>query len=130
MIKVGIVGGSGFVAGELMRILLHHPKVNIDFVYSHSNAAQQVSDIHDDFFDQKRWSFTDQVNSDVDVLFLCLGHGHSVQFLMDHKFSDHTKIIDLGNDFRLNDDSKFDQKLFTYGLVEANKEKIKFCYRL
>ena len=81
MIQVGVVGSSGYVAGELIRCLVHHPNVNIDFLYSHSNAGMNVSEIHQDLFAYDALKFTDQINPDVEVLYLCLGHGNSAKFL-------------------------------------------------
>src|SRR5690554_200646 len=124
MISVGIIGGSGYVAGELIRLLLHHPIAKIDFIYSHSMPGEKVSSVHDDLIAYPDLAFTAQANQNVDVLFLCLGHGNSIKFLTENKFSNQTKIIDLGNDFRLQKDSFFDTKQFVYGLVEVNKKEI------
>ena len=124
MIQVGVVGSSGYVAGELIRCLVHHPNVNINFLYSHSNAGMNVSEIHQDLLAYDALKFTDQINPDVEVLFLCLGHGNSAKFLEKNAFSDQTKVIDLSNDFRLKEDSNFQGKSFTYGLVELNKQEI------
>ncbi|WP_248724142.1 N-acetyl-gamma-glutamyl-phosphate reductase [Seonamhaeicola sp. ML3] len=123
-IKVGIIGGAGYTAGELIRLLMHHPEVEIDFVYSTSNAGNQISKVHQDLVGSLNRVFTDTVNPNVDVLFLCLGHGNSVKFLSANTFSDSTKIIDLGNDFRLEADKVFNGKTFVYGLPELNKEAI------
>ena len=125
MIQVGIVGSSGYVAGELIRCLVHHPEVNIDFMYSHSNAGMKVSEMHQDLLGHSSLVLSDQINPDVDVLFLCLGHGNSSVFLEKNTFSENTKVIDLSNDFRLKEDSNFQGKDFTYGLVELNKKDIK-----
>ena len=124
MIQVGVVGSSGYVAGELIRCLVHHPNVNINFLYSHSNAGMNVSEIHQDLLAYDALKFTDQINPDVEVLFLCLGHGNSAKFLEQNAFPDQTKVIDLSNDFRLKEDSNFQGKSFTYGLVELNKQEI------
>ncbi len=124
MIKAGIVGGTGYVAGELIRILIRHPEVNIDFVYSHSQAGNTVMDVHQDLFLNPEMMFDDKINPDVDVVFLCLGHGNSTKFLGENKFSKNTKIIDLSNDFRLKEYAVFQDKKFVYGLVEMNKELI------
>lgn len=124
MIKTGIVGGTGYVAGELIRILIHHQDVNINFVYSHSQAGKKVMDVHQDLFTNPEMQFTDKINPDVDVVFLCLGHGNSTKFLSENQFSENTKIIDLSNDFRLKKDAVFQGKKFVYGLVEKNKELI------
>jgi N-acetyl-gamma-glutamyl-phosphate reductase len=124
MIQVGIIGGAGYTAGELIRLLLHHPKAAINFVYSTSNAGNKISKIHQDLVGSIDLNFTDIINPKVDVLFLCLGHGNSKVFLENNSFSKATKIIDLGNDFRLNVDSVFQGKQFVYGLPELQKEAI------
>ena len=124
-IEVGIIGGAGYTAGELIRLLIHHPNTNINFVFSTSNAGNKISKIHQDLVGTLDQEFTDTVNPDVDVLFLCLGHGNSVKFLSNNSFSEHTKIIDLGNDFRLEADKVFDGKTFVYGLPELQREAIK-----
>ncbi len=125
MIKVGIVGGAGYTAGELIRLLLNHSKLELDFVYSTSNAGNAVYAVHQDLLGQIDLKFTDKVNENVDVLFLCLGHGNSKKFLEQYKFSKHTKIIDLSNDFRLKNDAIFQGNEFVYGLPELQKDKIK-----
>ena len=125
MIKAGITGSSGYVAGELIRSLVHHPEVKIDFLHSHSRAGQHISDTHGDLTDYPELVFSDKINPDVDILFLCLGHGNSKNFLSENSFSAKTKIIDLSNDFRLKKDARHGDKKFIYGLAELNKEKIK-----
>ena len=124
MIKVGIIGGAGYTAGELIRLLIHHPAVEIDFVFSTSNAGNKICAVHQDLIGQTKLSFTSEVNADVDVVFLCLGHGNSTVFLQNNTFSNDTKIIDLSNDFRLKDDAVLDGKEFVYGLPELQKSKI------
>ncbi|MGC6432160.1 MAG: N-acetyl-gamma-glutamyl-phosphate reductase [Jejuia sp.] len=124
-IKVGIIGGAGYTAGELIRLLINHPETEIDFVYSTSNAGNQISKVHQDLVGSLDKTFTDTVNLNIDVLFLCLGHGNSVKFLKANSFSENTKIIDLGNDFRLEADKIFDGKTFVYGLPELQREDIK-----
>ena len=124
MIKVGIIGGSGYTAGELIRILMFHPNASLDFVYSTTNAGKPLSIAHHDLMGDIEMNFTDQVNPNVNVVFLCLGHGKSKAFLEQHQFSKDTKIIDLGNDFRLTKDAEFDGKQFIYGLPELNKTAI------
>ena len=125
MLEVGIIGGAGYTAGELIRLLLHHPETTINFVYSTSNAGNKLHKIHQDLIGSTEISFTDKINTEIDLLFLCLGHGNSTSFLENNQFSTNTKIIDLSNDFRLLDDKNFDQKEFVYGLPELQKEKIK-----
>ena len=124
MIKVGIIGGSGYTAGELIRILMFHPNATLDFVYSTTNAGKPLSIAHHDLMGDIEMNFTDQVNPNVNVVFLCLGHGKSKAFLEQNQFSNDTKIIDLGNDFRLTKDAEFDGKQFVYGLPELNKSAI------
>jgi len=124
MIKTGIVGGSGYTGGELIRILLNHSKTEIDFVYSTTRAGKKVSTAHPDLLGLTEIKFTGDVHLNVDVVFLCLGHGNSTKFLNENNFSENTKIIDLSNDFRLIDDSVYDGKEFIYGLPELKKSSI------
>ena len=124
MIKVGIIGGSGYTGGELIRILLNHSKTEIDFVYSTTRAGKKVSTAHPDLLGLSEMKFTGNVNLNVDVVFLCLGHGNSTKFLNEYNFSGSTKIIDLSNDFRLKKDSVLNDKKFKYGLPELNKTAI------
>lgn len=123
MIKAGIVGGSGYVAGELLRILINHPEVEIDFVYSTTNAGQPVYTVHSDLM-HTGIEFTNRVNTNADVVFLSLGHGNSAKFIAEHTFSAKTKIIDLSNDFRLSAHANFQGNQFIYGLPEMNKQAI------
>ncbi|ARV05933.1 N-acetyl-gamma-glutamyl-phosphate reductase [Polaribacter sp. SA4-10] len=124
-LEVGIIGGAGYTAGELIRLLLNHPETNINFVYSTSNAGNKLYKVHQDLIGATEISFTNEINADIDVLFLCLGHGNSTSFLEKNSFSENTKIIDLSNDFRLIADKNFNGKEFVYGLPEMNKEEIK-----
>ncbi len=125
MIDVGIIGGAGYTAGELIRLLLNHQKTQLNFIYSTSNAGNKVSKVHQDLVGDTDLEFSNTINYDVDVLFLCLGHGNSKAFLETHKFSSKTKIIDLSNDFRLEKDRNFEDMHFVYGLPELNKNAIK-----
>lgn len=124
-IEIGIIGGAGYTAGELIRLLLNHPKTNINFVYSTSNAGNKISKIHQDLIGDTEIRFSSKVNLEVDLLFLCLGHGNSTAFLSKNNFSKHTKIIDLSNDFRLLEGKYFKEKEFIYGLPETKKEAIR-----
>ena len=117
-IKIGIAGGAGYTGGELIRILLNHPNAEIIFVHSKSNAENLLSDVHTDLLGETEIKFSSSLSKDIDVLFLCLGHGESVKFLSINKISDKIKIIDLSHDFRLTSN-------FVYGLPELNREKIK-----
>jgi N-acetyl-gamma-glutamyl-phosphate reductase len=125
MIEAGIIGGAGYTAGELIRLLIHHSNVNINFVYSTSNAGNKISEIHQDLVGSIDLRFTDSINHDVDVVFLCLGHGNSKAFLEKNEFSFETRIIDLSNDFRLQHHELYHGNTFVYGLPELQKEKIR-----
>ena len=105
--------------------MVNHPQVELDFVYSTSNAGNHIYQVHQDLLGAIDLKFTNEVNTNVDVLFLCLGHGNSKKFLEKTLFSNNTKIIDLSNDFRLNEDAVFQDKVFVYGLPESQKEAIK-----
>ncbi len=124
MIKAGIIGGSGYTGGELIRILLNHPQAQIDFVFSTTRAGKPISSAHQDLLGQTELKFSGEINPKVDVVFLCLGHGNSTSFLNENQFSVSTKIIDLSNDFRLQADSNFNGQRFIYGLPELNKSAI------
>ena len=125
MIQVGIIGGAGYTAGELIRLLMFHKEAEINFVYSTSNAGNQISKVHQDLEGSLNLKFTGSINPNVDVLFLCLGHGNSMKFLEVNSFSNKTKIIDLGNDFRLLKDQQFGDKTFVYCLPELQRDLIK-----
>ncbi len=125
MIKAGIIGGSGYTGGELIRILLNHTQVEIDFIFSTTRAGKPITSAHADLLGTIDLNFTGKVNTKVDVVFLCLGHGNSTKFLNENEFSQNTKIIDLSNDFRLKKDAVLGRKSFVYGLPELNKEAIK-----
>ena len=124
MKKIGIIGGSGYTGGELIRLIIDHPEIELDFVYSSTKQNKLITDTHLDLLGRTNLSFTNKINSSVDILFLCLGHGKSKAFLDRHKFSDSTCIIDLSNDFRLNNENSFDNLNFVYGLPEFQKDKI------
>ena len=125
MIKAGIVGGAGYTAGELIRILLNHNYVDLSFVFSTSNAGNLLSDVHQDLLGSTDIRFADAVDFSVDVVFLCLGHGNSTAFLDKNTFDESTIIIDLSNDFRLKPDAEFQGREFVYGLPELNRSAIK-----
>lgn len=125
VIKVGIIGGAGYTGGELIRLLLNHPSVEISFIHSRSNAGKPISSVHQDLLGDTEFNFTDKISQDIDLLFLCLGHGESKKFLSDNNIDHTIKLIDLTNDFRLKSQSSFGKRQFIYGLPELNREKIK-----
>ena len=124
-INIGIIGGAGYTAGELMRILIFHPTANIKFVHSTSNAGKFIYDVHTDLFGDCDLKFTSKIDQAIDVLFLCLGHGDSVKFLEANTINKNIRIIDLSQDFRMNGLFKKQKRNFVYGLPELNKAQIK-----
>lgn len=120
VIKVGIMGGAGYTGGELIRLLIHHPQVSINFVHSKSNAGKPVYAVHQDLLGSTALVFADEINTAIDVLFLCFGHGESKKFLTETALPEHIKIIDLANDFRLTADATIGARTFIYGLPELN----------
>src|SRR6187431_1766502 len=124
-VKVGIIGGAGYTGGELIRLLIHHPGVSVSFIHSRSNAGKPVHSVHQDLLGDTYLKFTGDLNDDIDVLFLCLGHGESKKFLTENKISDKIRIVDLANDFRLSQSSKLENRSFVYGLPELNREQVK-----
>ncbi len=121
MIKIAIIGGTGYTAGELIRLLLNHPKAEISFIHSNTFAGQPISHVHTDLIGDTNLHFTNQLHQNIDLLFLCLPHGASAPFLKENQFGNATKIIDLSRDFRLKNKSND----FIYGLPELNKTLIK-----
>lgn len=121
MLRIGILGGAGYTGGELIRLLLNHPQAEIVFVNSESNAGNKLTDVHGGLYGETEMTFTsDMPFDDVDVVFFCFGHGKSEAFLKEHDIPAHVRIIDLAQDFRL-EDARHD---YVYGLPEINKERI------
>ncbi|MBN2519152.1 MAG: N-acetyl-gamma-glutamyl-phosphate reductase [Bacteroidales bacterium] len=121
MINVGIIGGAGYTAGELVRILLNHPESKIQFIHSSSNYGKNIADVHTDLLGDTDLFFSDFDFKKVNIVFLCMGHGKSKEFVQNNKIPGNVKIIDLSHDYRL----KHDENVFVYGLPELNREKIK-----
>ncbi len=120
MIKVGIIGGAGYTAGELLRILVHHPEVTIEFVHSTSNAGNAICDVHEGLIGESDLQFSESYDFDaIDALFLCSAHGMSRKFLEENVVPERIKIIDLAQDFRDESDG------FVYGLPEINRERVR-----
>lgn len=126
MIKVGIIGGAGYTAGELIRILVNHPEVELTFIQSTSNAGKPIFEVHKDMIGELDLNFTKEIDPTVDVIFICSGHGKTQEFLSSNKLPEHIKLIDLSNDFRLKSDSHD----FVYGLPELNLKDIQKAKRL
>ncbi len=124
MISAGIVGGSGYTGGELIRLLVNHPEVTLNFIYSSSRPGTPVASAHPDLTGLVDLNFTDKMESETDVVFLCLGHGHSREFLSGNQIPKETKIIDLSSDFRLGANSTLNDRTFVYGLPELNLKEI------
>ncbi|MBL7692063.1 MAG: N-acetyl-gamma-glutamyl-phosphate reductase [Flavipsychrobacter sp.] len=122
-IRAGIAGAAGYTGGEMLRLLLNHPNVEIAFAQSRSNAGNAVSTIHTDLAGETDLCFTSTAGHDIDVLFLCLGHGESNTYLADNP-DIKARIIDLSQDFRLEENASQNSRNFIYGLPELNKEKI------
>lgn len=118
MIKTGIIGGAGYTGGELIRLLLNHPEVEISFVQSRSQVDKPIHSAHPDLLGETDLKFSGEVNFDIDVLFLCMGHGASSAFFDQNQVPSSVKVIDLSQDFRLDEDK-------VYGLPELNREAIK-----
>jgi len=125
LVKAGIVGGAGYTAGELVRLLLHHPQVEIGAVISSTQAGQPLHSVHDDLLGDTDLTFASELHGDEDVVFLCLGHGNSREWLLKTALPPSTKVIDLSNDFRLAADRDVASRHFVYGLPEANREQIR-----
>lgn len=121
MIKVGIIGGAGYTAGELIRILIHHPDVQIKFINSNSNAGNKITDVHEGLYGETDLTFTDELHLDeIDVLYFCTAHGDTRKFMESHNTPENLKIIDLSMDYRI----ASEEHEFIYGLPELNRRRI------
>ncbi|NOU58193.1 N-acetyl-gamma-glutamyl-phosphate reductase [Marinifilum caeruleilacunae] len=120
MINVGIIGGAGYTAGELLRILIWHPEVKIAFVQSTSHAGQPIANVHKDLLGDTDLIFAKADYTLVDLIFICSGHGKTKAFLEQNELPENLKIIDLSTDYR----PKNNDKGFIYGLPELNKVSI------
>ncbi len=124
-IRVGIIGGAGYTGGELIRLLMNHPLSELIFVHSKSNAGKHLHTVHQDLTGETDLTFSRQTNDNVDVLFLCVGHGEASKFLKENIIPKEIRVISLAQDFRLKEGSIFNEREFVYGLPELNREKIK-----
>ena len=123
-IKVGVAGGAGYTGGELLRLLRFHPAVDIAFVQSNSQAGKPLTAVHPDLFELAEIQFSPKISEDIDLLFLCMGHGDAAKFLAAENISPGIKIVDLSQDFR----HKRAGNDFVYGLPELNRETIRHSY--
>ena len=118
MIRVGIIGGAGYTAGELIRLLLIHPEVEIKFIHSSSNAGNRITDVHAGLHGETDLMFTDEMPfEEIDLLFFCTAHGDTRKFMESHALPDELKVIDLSMDYRI----KSNDHDFIYGLPELNR---------
>ncbi len=124
-IKIGIIGSAGYTGGELLRILINHPHADIVFAHSGSNAGNKISDVHTDLLGDTDLQFSETYRSDIDVLFLCVGHGDARKFLDANTFAPTIKIIDLSQDYRLRANTDYQGDTFVYGLPELNRDAIR-----
>ena len=121
MIKVGIIGGAGYTAGELIRLLINHPDVEIAFINSSSNAGNRITDVHEGLYGETDMRFTAELPLDeIDCLFFCTAHGDTRKFMESHVVPEEVKIIDLSMDYRI----KSEEHDFVYGLPELNRRAI------
>lgn len=123
-IKVGIVGSAGYTGGELLRVLIYHPAVELVFANSASNAGNKLYEVHTDLFGDTELEFSSDFHSNIDVLFLCVGHGDARKFLEANPVDPAVKIIDLSQDYRLRANTDFQGQHFVYGLPELNRSAI------
>ncbi len=124
-IRAGIIGGAGYTGGELLRLLLLHPNLEVAFVQSNSNAGKPVHALHSDLLGETNLDFSSVHHTIIDVLFLCGGHDAAKKFLSENELPQQLVVIDLSQDFRHHANSNFAERNFVYGLPELNREAIK-----
>jgi N-acetyl-gamma-glutamyl-phosphate reductase len=124
-IRAGIVGAAGYTGGELIRLLLRHPDVEIAFAHSRSCAGTPMSTVHQDIYGETELLFSDEISRDVDIIFLCSGHDEAKKFLAETELPETVKLIDLSHDFRLEANAQQGRRRFVYGLPELNQKIIK-----
>jgi N-acetyl-gamma-glutamyl-phosphate reductase len=125
IIKTAVVGAAGYTGGELLRLLVHHPNVDLQWIHSNSQKGKDIAEVHPDLIGDASLTFTDQIDTkNLDLVFLCLPHGEARPFLEKHTFETGTVIIDLSTDFRNETNG------FVYGLPEVNREKIKTAKKI
>ena len=126
MVRVGILGAAGYTGGELIRLLINHPQAEIVFANSESNAGNLICDVHEGLMGETDMRFTAEMPfNEVDVVFICFGHGKSRAFLQEHTIPSHVRIIDLAQDFRIAGEHDY-----VYGLPETHRQEISACMHL
>lgn len=124
-IQAGIVGAAGYTGGELIRLLLRHPNSEIRVAHSKSNAGNAIHSVHRDLQGETDLVFSSDLPlQELEVLFLCVGHGEARKTLSEFDLPDHLRIIDLSQDFRLAAEASFEQRPFVYGLPELQRSAI------
>ncbi len=132
-IKAGIAGGAGYTGGELIRILLNHPQASIESVQSRSQEGKLLSAVHTDLAGDTTLRFSGSLARDIDVLFLCVGHGEAKKFLHENPLADHVRIVDLSQDFRLRSDGllpEINHRPVVYGLPELQRDAIRAAFHI
>ena len=124
-IKIGIIGGAGYTAGELIRLLVNHPYADIKFVHSKSNVGKPLHTVHNDLIGDTDLLFIDKIEDNIEVIFLCVGYTEARKFLEENALPSATKVIDLSHDFRLEGKNTFSERKFIYGLPELNRDQIR-----
>ena len=124
-IRIGLVGGAGYKGGEILRLLVNHPSAEIVYIHSKSNAGKALHSVHQDLVGATDLVFSHKLDDNVDVLFLCVGHGDSLKFMEENDVPKHIKIISLSQDFRLKENAVIKGRKFIYGLPEINREAIR-----
>ena len=115
MIRAGVLGGAGYTAGELVRLLVNHPAAEIAWIHSESQAGKPLAEHHPGLVGDTDIVFTDVVDLEgIDVLFLCSAHGKSRAFWEEHPCPEGLKVVDLAQDFRDESDGN------VYGLPACN----------
>ena len=123
--KIGIIGGAGYTGGELIRILLQHPMAEIAFVHSNSQSGKPLHAVHTDLLGDTEMRFSNTIDMEAQVLFLCSGHHEARKFLESNVVPDSTRIVDLSQDFRLETQARIGHRSFVYGLPELHREAIR-----
>jgi N-acetyl-gamma-glutamyl-phosphate reductase len=131
-VRAGIIGGAGYTGGEMIRLLINHPGVDIKFIHSKSNAGKNVAEVHEDLLGDTELKFDESWHNEIDVVFLCVGHGEAKKFLDENGAGlDGVLIIDLSQDYRLHSGGERPQvngHSFVYGLPELNREEIRSAH--